>query len=105
MKTESTKGFGRVYINKTQYFDNVPEDVWNFHIGGYQVCHKWLKDRQAKGGKNPSPGQVLKKEDVSHYQKIIITLNETIRLMSEIDKAIEKHGGWPDAFITEKGDD
>ena len=40
---------------KTRGFKGVPEEVWNFHIGGYQVCEKWLKDRQAKGGKNPAP--------------------------------------------------
>ncbi|GAJ20517.1 unnamed protein product, partial [marine sediment metagenome] len=26
----------RVYINKTQYFEGVPPEVWEFHIGGYQ---------------------------------------------------------------------
>src|SRR5947209_5499590 len=35
---------GRVYINKAQYFEGVPSNVWDFHVGGYQVCHKWLKD-------------------------------------------------------------
>ena len=67
----------------------VPEDVWNFHIGGYQVCEKWLKDRK---------GRTLTKDDIAHYQKIVVALNETIRLMKEIDEVIEKHGGWPDAF-------
>src|SRR3981081_819962 len=35
---------GRVWINKTQYFAGVPQEVWEFYIGGYQVCEKWLKD-------------------------------------------------------------
>jgi len=86
---------------KTRGFEGVPEDVWNFHIGGYQVCHKWLKDRQAKGGRNPRPGRVLKKDDVEHYRKIVTALHHTIRLMGEIDEVIEQHGGWPDAFITD----
>ncbi len=43
----------------------VPAEVWNFHIGGYQVCEKWLKDRQAKGGKNPRPGRILADEDIA----------------------------------------
>jgi predicted helicase len=73
----------RVYINKTQYFDGVPPDVWNFHIGGYQVCHKWLKDRK---------GRTLTDNDSQHYQKIIVALKETIRLMAEIDQAIPS---WP----------
>ena len=86
---------------KTRGFRGVPEEVWNFHIGSYQVCEKWLKDRQAKGGKNPRPGRVLTDEDIDHYQKIVVALSETIRIMAEIDKVIEAHGGWPGAFVTE----
>jgi hypothetical protein len=85
---------------KTQGFRGVPANVWSFHVGGNQVCEKWLKDRQAKGGKNPRPGRVLTDEDIDHYQKIIVALSETIRLMGEIDEVIEQHGGWPDAFKT-----
>jgi len=70
-------------------FRTIPENVWNFHIGGYQVCQKWLKDRK---------GRTLTQDDLVHYQKIIIALTETIRLMAEIDQVIEKHGGWPGAF-------
>ena len=69
----------------------MPEAVWNFHIGGYQVCEKWLKDRK---------GRKLSKDDIAHYQKIVVALNETIRIMAEIDAVIEKHGGWPGAFAT-----
>jgi len=95
-----------VWIDKAQTtgFKGVPEEVWNFHIGGYQVCEKWLKDRQAKGGKNPRPGRVLTDEDIDHYQKIVVALNETIRIMGEIDEVIEQHGGWPGAFVTSAED-
>ena len=94
---------GTVWLGKAKTcgFKGVPEDVWNFHIGGYQVCQKWLKDRQAKGGKNPRPGRVLTEEDIDHYQKIVVALSETIRIMAEIDEVIEQHGGWPGAFITD----
>jgi predicted helicase len=74
---------GKVFINSHQYFGGVPEEVWNFKIGGYQVCDKWLKDRK---------GRVLGGEDISHYQRVVVALKETIRLMKEIDKAIPK---WP----------
>ncbi len=92
-----------VWIDKeyTRGFKGVSKEVWNFKIGGYQVCNKWLKDRQAKGGKNPRPGHILTKDDIDHYQKIIVALSETIRIMKEIDEVIDKHGGWPDAFHTE----
>jgi len=77
----SVIGIGRVYINETQYFGNVPEVAWNFYIGGYQPAQKWLKDRK---------GRKLEFEDILHYQKIIVALSETARIMAEIDKiAIE----------------
>ena len=89
---------------KTRGFKGVPEEVWNFHIGGYQVSYKWLKDRQANYGKTPRPGRVLTDEDVEHYQKILVTISETIRIMAKIDETIEEYGGWPDAFIYNKNE-
>ncbi len=81
---------GRVYINSSssleldgQYFDNVPTEVWDFHIGGYRVCERWLKERR---------GRTLTSDDITHYQKVVTALAETIRLMQEIDSAIPK---WP----------
>lgn len=68
--------FGKVYINETQYFDNVPEVAWNFYIGGYQPAQKWLKDRKERK---------LEFDDIAHYQKIIVALTETDRLMKAID--------------------
>ena len=82
---------GRPASPGTIGFRGVPEAVWNFHIGGYQVCEKWLKDRK---------GRTLSKDDIAHYQKIVVALSETIRLMQEIDEVIERHGGWPRAFQT-----
>ncbi len=75
-------GTGRVRINKTQYFEGVPRAVWEFPIGGYQVCEKWLKDRK---------GRKLSADDIAHYQKVV-ALVETIRVMREIDEVIP---GWP----------
>ena len=66
----------RVYINSDQYFEGVPESAWNFFIGGYQPAQKWLKDRK---------GMTLGFEDVKHYQRIIYVLQQTERLMQEID--------------------
>ena len=68
---------GNVHINVNQYFANVPEVSWNFYIGGYQPAQKWLKDRK---------GRALDFEDILHYQKIIVALSETDRLMREVDE-------------------
>ncbi|MDZ7790384.1 MAG: type ISP restriction/modification enzyme [Xanthomonadales bacterium] len=65
-----------IWLDRAQSygFEDVPEDVWNFHIGGYQVCEKWLKDRQAKGGKNPRSGRTLTDEDMAHDQRIVVAI-------------------------------
>lgn len=70
----------KVYINRTQYFDNVPEVAWNFYIGGYQPAQKWLKDRK---------GRILSYDEILHYQKIIKALVLTNDRMQQIDKIIE----------------
>jgi predicted helicase len=70
---------GNVFINKTQYFGKVPEVVWNFWIGGYQPAQKWLKDRR---------GTTLTNSDIEHYQKMIVALTETDKVMKEIDKVL-----------------
>jgi predicted helicase len=68
---------GKVYINESQYFANVPEVSWIFYIGGYQPAQKWLKDRKERK---------LEFDDILHYQKIIVALSETDRLIKEIEK-------------------
>jgi hypothetical protein len=77
---------GRVFINKTQYFAPVSPEVWNFHVGGYQVAEKWLKDRK---------GRQLSFAELDHYSKTIAALAETSGLMTSIDTAVEEDGGWP----------
>lgn len=73
----TSETMGRVWINDDQYFDKVPLIAWEFFIGGYQPAQKWLKDRR---------GRVLEYDDIKHYQRIIVALTETDRLMKEIDK-------------------
>ncbi len=66
----------RVFINAQQYFEGIEPDVWNFPIGGYQPLQKWLKDRK---------GRILNADDLLHWQKIVVALSETKRVMGEID--------------------
>jgi len=68
---------GRIWINDAQYFDQIPLTAWEFYIGGYQPAQKWLKDRKDR---------TLDFEDILHYQKTIVALSETHRIMQEIDK-------------------
>jgi predicted helicase len=70
---------GKVWINESQYFDNVPLSAWAFYIGGYQPAQKWLKDRKDRQ---------LGFEDIVHYQKIIAALSQTEVIMQKIDKIV-----------------
>ncbi|MER9238780.1 type ISP restriction/modification enzyme [Mesorhizobium sp. M0633] len=97
------KGFpqytnGKVMINASCWFEDVPRETWDFYVGGYKVCEKWLKDRAAKGGKNPSAGHILTDDDILHYRRVVTALTETRLTMAEIDRVIDVHGGWPKAF-------
>lgn len=69
----------RVYINETVYFDGVTPGVWEYKIGGYQVCEKWLKDRK---------GQKLD-GDFRHYCRIVTAIQKTIEVQREIDEIYE----------------
>ncbi len=69
----------RIYINKDRYFEKVTPEVWNYHLGGYQVLHKYLKDRK---------GREMK--DSPHYCKIITALSTTIDIQKQIDEIYPK---------------
>jgi len=71
---------GRVYINEDQYWDGVPEAVWNFYVGGYQPAQKYLKDRKDKK---------LTSDEFANYERMIVSLNETIKVMTEIDEVMK----------------
>ena len=65
----------RVYINSDKYFAPIPTEVWNYQVGGYQVCHKYLKDRKNR-----------KMDDAPRYCRIVTALAKTIEVQAEIDK-------------------
>lgn len=79
--TDPEKQLGRIWINDEQYFANIPLIAWEFYIGGYQPAQKWLKDRRKRE---------LSFDDILHYQKIIIALSETDRIMKKIDTLIHE---------------
>lgn len=74
---------GRIYINATQYFEGVPEDVWEYVVGGFRVADKWLKDRV---------GRHLDFDDLSHYQNALQSIARTLEVIAEIDELIPT---WP----------
>lgn len=80
-KIKYDKKNSALYINKNQYFKNIPEDVWNMEIGGYKVINTWLKYHK---------GEELSYNNISHLQKVIRALNETLSIMNDIDQVYIK---------------
>ncbi len=72
---------GKVYINKTQYFDNIPSEVWEFYVGGYQVLDKWLKSRKDR---------TLSYEEKETFTKIVNILGFTKKQMGRIDEVVKE---------------
>ena len=66
----------RVYINNTQYFEGVTQEIWNYHIGGYQILSKWLRYRR---------GRKLPLEDIEHFCKVVTAIKRTIEIQEELD--------------------
>lgn len=77
---EQGNEIGRVWINQHKYFDNVPKKAWELFISGYQPLDKWLKDRT---------GKKLSSDDIRHFQKMVVALDQTVETMIEIDLNIK----------------
>jgi hypothetical protein len=67
----------KLFINNDQYFENIAPEVWEYQIGGYQVCEKWLKDRK---------GRTLSLDEIKIYCKIVTSLQKTIGIQKTIDE-------------------
>ncbi len=70
----------RLYINEEQYFDGITPQTWQYQIGGYQVCDKWLKDRK---------GKRLSLDDIKHYCRVVTALSKTSEIQKQIDSIYE----------------
>ncbi|MEW6376430.1 MAG: type ISP restriction/modification enzyme [Thermodesulfobacteriota bacterium] len=66
-----------IYINKDQYFEGIPIEVWEYRIGAYQVMEKYLKDRK---------GRKLSLDEINHYMKVAKAIRLTIILQEKIDE-------------------
>jgi hypothetical protein len=80
----------RIYVNRDLSIGPVPRQVWEFRVGAYQVCQKWLKDRR---------GRDLQPADLHHFGRIVAAIENTLESMRQIDQEIDRHGGWHAAFV------
>jgi predicted helicase len=84
-KVKYFKETKRLFINATQYFENVSLEVWNYESSGYPVVAKWLKDRK---------DIKLNYEEIETLRRVIISVEKTIALRESIDEKLETYGGW-----------
>jgi predicted helicase len=78
-----------IWINSDSHFEQVPLAVWEFEVGGYQVCRKWLRDRR---------GRQLTAEEIDQYRRLVLALSDTLQRTATIDRLIDRFGSWPEAF-------
>jgi hypothetical protein len=84
--TQTGAGAGQIWINSEQAFEPIEVEVWEFEVGGFQVCDKWLKDRR---------GRTLSVDDVETYRRLVAAVSETITLMEQLDEILDEAGGLP----------
>ncbi len=104
--TWTEENYGTVWIDcdkrsaGSSGFFPVPKEVWEFEIGPNKPLQKWLKDRSTSKLKATTKKYTLTDDDLLHYSKMVSAITETIKIMNDIEQAIDNHGGWPHAFIT-----
>jgi hypothetical protein len=89
--TQNDGALGQIWINTEQSFEPVEAEVWEFEVGGFQVCDKWLKDRR---------GRTLSVDDVETYRRLLTAISETIPLMEQLDEILDEAGGLPFTMST-----
>ena len=78
-----------VWLDRATSLHPVAKEVWEFRVGTYQVCRKWLRDRHDRE---------LTPDDLQHYCRILASVAESLRIMAQIDQTINAFGGWENAF-------
>ena len=73
----------------------IAASTWEFQVGGYQVCRKWLRERS---------GRILSPVEIGRFQQITEAIAESVGVVREIDEAISAAGGWPHAFFGKSAD-
>lgn len=69
-----------IYLNDIAYWKNIPANVWNYTIGGYQVIKKWLSYREEK-----LLGRSLTKEEVREVTNMTRRIAAILLLEPKLD--------------------
>ena len=80
-----------LHPNAKKRIADIPVDVWNYRIGGYQVIDKWFKSHKSKS---------LTIDDFEHIANIVglptetIKIHEDFRRLTKWKNQIEYLGRW-----------
>jgi hypothetical protein len=69
-----------IYLNATTYWKNVPERVWLYTMGGYQVLKKWLSYREAA-----LLGRPLRPEEAGYFRDVARRIAAILILRPQLD--------------------
>jgi predicted helicase len=78
-----------VYLNDTAYWKNIPANVWEYYIGGYQVIKKWLSYREQKLlGRSLSPDEAREVTGMARRLTAIVLMQPALdKNYSKVKKA------------------
>jgi len=71
-----------IYLNGETFWSNVPEAVWEYAIGGYQVLKKWLSYRERQ-----VLGRDITKDEAREFTHIVRRIAALLLLEPELDKS------------------
>jgi hypothetical protein len=81
-----------VYLNDTAYWRNIPSNVWEYYIGGYQVIKKWLSYREES-----ILGRAIKPEEAREVTNMARRIAALILMQPDLDANYDavKADTWP----------
>ena len=68
---------GVLQLNANKHITGIPQDVWEYQIGGYKVLDKWFKEHK---------GETLTIDSFTHIENVVGLLEETIRLREHLGR-------------------
>jgi len=74
-----------VYLNGVAYWRNIPLNVWEYHIGGYQVIKKWLSYREEE-----LLGRAIKPDEAREVTNMARRIAAIILLQPKLDENYRK---------------
>jgi len=80
-RVEISRDLYRVFLNTTTFWDAIPEQVWRYTLGGYQVLKKWLSYRE-----RDILGRALRPEEAMEFTNNARRIAAILSLRPQLDE-------------------